>query len=639
MEIIVGTAGHIDHGKTALVHGLTGIDADRLPEEKQRGITIDLGFAELDLGNVRISFVDVPGHERFVKNMLAGAIGIDLVMLVIAADEGVMPQTQEHFDICCLLGIKDGIVVLTKTDLVDPENLELSKLDAAELVSGSFLENAPVVCVSSRTGDGIAALKEELFQIAVNLPPRNDQLIARLPIDRSFTMKGFGAVVTGTLASGEITEGTELELLPDGIKVRVRGLQTHGRAVKAAEAGQRIAVNLGGIDHSKITRGMLLGEPDVLRTTQIFDAEIEVLPHVARPLRSRQRIRVHIGTVEALARVHVLNDFGVIAAGARDLVQIRLEMPVVAILDEKFILRSYSPQATIAGGRVIDAFAPKHRKKDLDSVHQYLSDLLTASEDNDLKIGLLLDGAGVSGLSFSDLQARTALMKEVLTAAINVGLASGRIIDAAGRFIAFDHFEALVKTAEAAITDFHKREPLAKGITREALRERVFAGMSVSQFQSVIASMESSGSIVVDKETIRLPAHKTKLSPVEAAISEIILAKYQNARLEVPRLEEALAEAIDGTQFKWQDARKFFQLFIDSGEIVKVTEEFYFTKNAIDGLIELVRQFAAKTSDRLIDVPQFKELAGISRKYAIPLLEYFDRERVTQRSGDKRLIL
>ena len=427
MEVIVGTAGHIDHGKTALVKALTGIDADRLPEEKRRGITVDLGFAEMSVGDVHFGFVDVPGHERFVKNMLAGASGIDLVMLVIAADEGVMPQTREHFDICRLLGIKTGVVVLTKTDLVDAETLEIAKLDAAELVANSFLENAPMICVSSRTGDGIEELKKTLCKTAASLPARNDQLITRLPIDRSFSMKGFGAVVTGTLASGEITEGTELELLPDGTKVRVRGLQTHGKSVKIASAGQRVAVNLGGIDHSKITRGMVLSEPNILRPTQIFDAEIEVLTDAAKPLRSRQRVRVHIGTIEALARIQILNDMGEIAAGAKDFVQIRLEIPVVAVPGERFIVRSYSPQATIAGGQVIDAFAPKHRRKDLGVVRQFLSDLLAASGDNIVKMKLLLDAAGSSGLSFGDIQARTALRKEILITAIDANIASGSI--------------------------------------------------------------------------------------------------------------------------------------------------------------------------------------------------------------------
>jgi len=348
MNVIVGTAGHIDHGKTALVKALTGVDADRLPEERRRGITVDLGFAEMSVGDAHFGFVDVPGHERFVKNMLAGASGIDLVMLVIAADEGVMPQTREHFDICRLLDVKAGIIVLTKIDLVNEEDLDLARLDVAELVEGSFLNDAPVVAVSSRSGKGIDEVKETLIRLGSDLGVRNDEQVARLPIDRSFSVKGFGAVVTGTLASGSIAEGDEIDLVFVKPKLRVRGLQVHGQSVRSASAGQRVAVNLGGIDHSKIQRGMLLAEPGVLRPTQIFDAEVQVLMSAAKPLRTRQRVRVHIGTIEVLARIQVLNRTDEIAPGEVGFVQIRLETPVAAISGDRFIIRRYSPKIAIA---------------------------------------------------------------------------------------------------------------------------------------------------------------------------------------------------------------------------------------------------------------------------------------------------
>ena len=360
-SIIVGTAGHIDHGKTSLVRALTGVDADRLPEEKRRGITIDLGFAELSLGDVRVGFVDVPGHERFVKNMLAGAHGLDAVALVIAADEGVMPQTREHFDICKLLGVQSGLVIITKTDAVDDELLELVRLDAQELVAGSFLEAAPVVAASARTGAGLEELRQKLREVAAQIPARSSRAVARLPVDRAFTMRGFGAVVTGTLVAGEIMEGQELELLPARERVRVRGLQVHGRAVERAVAGQRTAINLGGVDASAIERGMTLAPAGRLRATQMIDTELEVLPSAPRALRSRARVRVHLGTAEVLARVQVLEEPGEIAVGARGFAQLRLEAPVVALPEERFIIRSYSPQRTVAGGRVLDAFASKHR--------------------------------------------------------------------------------------------------------------------------------------------------------------------------------------------------------------------------------------------------------------------------------------
>jgi len=637
MDLIVGTAGHIDHGKTALIKALTGVDADRLPEEKRRGITVDLGFAEMSVGDVHFGFVDVPGHERFVKNMLAGASGIDLVMLVIAADEGVMPQTREHFDICRLLGLKAGIVVLTKVDLVDAETLELAQLDAAELVAGSFLEIAPMLAVSARNGEGIDRLKETLVQASATLPTRNGQFITRLPIDRSFSMKGFGAVVTGTLASGQITEGAEMELLPNGTPVRVRGLQTHGKSVNSITAPQRVAVNLGGIAHSEIRRGDTLCERGVLRTTQSIDSEIEVLANSPRPLRSRQRVRVHLGTVEVLARIQVLNNEREIAAGKTDLVQIRLEKPVVAIPGERFIVRSYSPQVTIAGGTVIDNLAAKHHQRDLGSVRQRLGGLLSAT-DNPAKLMLLIDMSGTSGTTFIDLQARTGLRRDILTAAINKNIASGSVIDADGRFVTTAEFEKLTSIAHTAIQDFHKREPLAKGITREALRSGVFAYLPGEMFDAAIAALGSAGKVVAANETIRSAAHKTEFSPAEAELSDRILNAYRSFGLEVPKLDEALASAVEGTTFTQRDARSFFQLFLDAGEIVKVSEEFYFAREVVDRLTVMVRQFADSTNDRLVDVAKFKEIAGVSRKYAIPLLEYFDREKVTRRAGDKRCV-
>src|SRR5215211_5594622 len=363
-SVIVGTAGHIDHGKTTLVRALTGVDADRLPEEKRRGITIDLGFAELDLGDVRVGFVDVPGHERFVKNMLAGAHGIDLVALVIAADEGVMPQTREHFDICRLLGVRAGLVVLTKSDAVDEELLELVRLEASELVAGSFLEGAPVVAASARTGQGMEELKAALRDTALAAPERATDSVARLPVDRSFTMRGFGAVATGTLVAGEIREGEELELLPGGTRVRVRGLQVHGAAVRGAQAGQRTAVNLGGVETAGVERGMVLAPVGRLRPTQILDARVQLLADAPRPLRTRQRVRVHHGTAEALARVAVLEESGEVAVGSAGLVQLRLESAVVALPGDRFILRTYSPQQTFAGGVVLDAHAQKHRGRE-----------------------------------------------------------------------------------------------------------------------------------------------------------------------------------------------------------------------------------------------------------------------------------
>lgn len=638
MDMIVGTAGHIDHGKTALVKALTGTDADRLPEEKKRGITVDLGFAEMSIGDVHFGFVDVPGHERFVKNMLAGASGIDIVLLVIAADEGVMPQTREHFEICRLLGVRTGVIILTKSDLVDTETLELAKLDAVDLVTNSFLMDAPIIAVSSVTGDGINDLKETLARGAANLPQRDDRSITYLPIDRSFSMRGFGAVVTGTLVSGEINEGGELELLPAGRPVRVRGLQTHGKSVKSAAAGTRVAVNLGGIEHSEIERGMALAEPGVLKPTQIIDAEIETLAEIAKPLRTRQRVRVSIGTTEELARIQVLNQAGEIAAGERDFAQIRFERPAVATAGERFIIRSYSPQRTIAGGVVIDPLAAKHRTRDFAATRSYLRELASAGDDR-ARVLLLVEHAGINGLTFEELESRTALRAEVLESAIDSNITDGDLVAAGQRFVTGRIFAHLTKTAETAVEEFHKREPLAKGVSRESMKDTIARSLRQDVFAAVISELMSSETIIIEKDAIRLKAHRGEHNPEEAAVSEKILYIYKNARFEPARLDEALDQAAGGTGFSRVQTRKLFQQHLDAGEIVKVTDEFFFDAKSIDDLAKMLNEFAAKTSDRVIDVAKFKELAGVSRKYAIPLLEYFDREKVTARVRDKRVIL
>jgi selenocysteine-specific elongation factor len=636
-DLIVGTAGHIDHGKTALVKALTGVDADRFPEEKKRGITIDIGFAELEIGDIRIGFVDVPGHEKFVKNMLAGASGIDLVMLVVAADEGVMPQTREHFEICRLLGTKSGLIVLTKKDLVDDELLELVTLDVGELVEGSFLGSAPIIAVSSKTGDGIAELKEKLEQLAVEIPARNDDRIARLPIDRSFSVKGFGAVVTGTLLDGQLNEGAEMELLPQRRRVRLRGLQTHGRAVVEAHAGQRTAVNLGGVDHTEVERGMVLAEADVLRPTQIVDCEVEILKDAARPLKSRQRVRVHIGTVEALARVQILNETGEIAPGATDFLQLRLEIPIAAVPDERFILRFYSPQITIAGGRIIDNNAVRHRHVELAQTRSRLTAL--ANADALGRIRTLLEIAAETGMNFGDLQSRTGWRRPFLEAALRSAIETRSIVAADSIYVSRTPFDALKARTIGAIESFHRREPLAKGMPRETLRERVFTRLSPELFRAVLASLEAENKAVADKDSVRLKGHSLELSTDEQAAKAMLSAIFSKAGLEVPKLEDALADAIRGTKLDQTQARKVFQLLLNSGEIAKVTEEFYFGRETIDGLVAKIRAFAGESADRLIDVAKFKEIAGVSRKYAIPLLEYFDRERITRRAGEKRIVL
>jgi selenocysteine-specific elongation factor len=630
-SLIVGTAGHIDHGKSALVRALTGTDPDRLPEEKRRGITIDLGFADLELGDLRIGFVDVPGHERFVKNMLAGAHGIDLLALVIAADEGVMPQTREHFDICRLLGVSNGLVVITKTDLVDEEMLALVEDDARELIAGSFLENAPLVSVSSRTGAGMDQLKSRLVELGKRVPPRSKDFTTRLPIDRAFSMKGFGAVVTGTLISGQIREGDELELLPLKVNVRVRGLQVHNKSVTEAHAGQRTAVNLAGIDTAQIERGMVLAPPGRLRPTQIVDVWIHVLPGASRPVRSRSRVRFHIGATEVLGRVRVLEG-SQIDVGSSGLAQLRLEAPVVAVHGDRFILRSYSPAETIAGGVIVDPFATKHRGRELDNALQLLR--LLMRDDRAAKFEGFVRTAGIRGLRLAELAAATGWTNEVLQVQ-----KTDSVVEVGGLFIGRDSLDRLTAALVNELDRYHQREPLARGMLRETLREKVFTHSAPELFNGVLSRLEAEAKVVSEKDIVRSSAHSVGLSDQDVALRDRIEQVYVAAGLEAPSLDEAMTKANVAAPQRTQ-ARKLLQLLLDDRKLVRITGDMFMHGNVITDLKAKLQTYAAQHEpDRLIDVPTFKDLAGVSRKYAIPLLEYFDRDQTTRRAGDKRLIL
>ena len=636
-SLIVGTAGHIDHGKSALVRALTGTDPDRLPEEKRRGITIDLGFADLELDDLRLGFVDVPGHERFIRNMLAGAHGIDLLALVIAADEGVMPQTREHFDICRLLGVRNGLVVITKKDLVDDEMLALVEDEARGLVAGSFLENAPIVAVSARTGAGLDDLKSRLSELGKNVPPRSLDFTMRLPIDRAFSMKGFGSVVTGTLISGKITEGDELELLPSKVNVRVRGLQVHNKTVDEAHAGQRTAVNLAGIDTAQIQRGMVLAASARLRPAQMIDVWIDVLPGASRGVRSRSRVRFHIGAAEVLARVRVLESSSEIAPGKGGRAQLRFEAPVVAVHGDRFILRSYSPAETIAGGVIIDPFAPKHRAREMGATLQLL-ELLMRDERTEKFTGFV-KASGNHGLKLADLAAATGWTDEVLTKVAAEVLDEGSVIEAGGIYLARESLDRLSEAVVVELERHHKREPLARGMLRETLREKVFAHSLPELFAGVIVRLEVAGKVVSEKDIVRLSEHSVGLSEQDAELSKRIEKLYLLAGVESPSIDEAMTRA-EVPPARRTQARKILQLLIDDKKLVRIHGEMFMHTQVLQNLKTKLRNYASQHEpERLIDVAAFKDLAGVSRKYAIPLLEYFDREHVTRRAGDKRLIL
>ncbi|HZE72615.1 MAG TPA: selenocysteine-specific translation elongation factor [Pyrinomonadaceae bacterium] len=634
-SIIVGTAGHIDHGKSALVRALTGMDPDRLPEEKRRGITIDLGFADLQLNDVRLGFVDVPGHERFVKNMLAGAHGIDLVALVIAADEGVMPQTREHFDICRLLGVRGGLVVITKADLVEQELIQLVREEAQELITESFLEGAPIVAVSAKTGAGLEELKATLHKLALQVPERSSELVPILPVDRAFTMKGFGPVVTGTLISGEITEGAELELLPVGLKARARGIQVHGEAVSRALAGQRTAINLGSVDASMIERGMVLAPAGRLEPIQIMDVHLNVLPGASRPIRSRTRVRFHLHTAEVLGRVRVIDDVGEIVPGESGLAQIRLESPVVAHVNQRFILRSYSPSMTVAGGEILNPFATKHRARDLARTRQTLIALKDAT-DRVSQFVIFVGQAKEYGQALAGIAARTGWSDEILVAAAQRAQATGAIINCDGVFISRGDFEGLCRMVMEEVQDHHKKEPLTRGLPRETLRERLFPYTPPEIFRAVLNRLELDGLLVAEREIVRAREHTLELSGEDAQLRGRLEQIFREAGLEPPSLEAALQTAAKSNLSR---ARRILQMMLDAGTVVRIQQDMLFDRKVLEGLIKKVRTFAENRGpERSIDVAAFKQLAGVSRKYAIPLLEYLDRERITMRQGDRRII-
>jgi selenocysteine-specific elongation factor len=637
-RIIVGTAGHIDHGKTSLVKALTGVDADRLKEEKERGITIDIGFADLTVGDVHFGFVDVPGHERFVKNMLAGAHGIDLVMLTVAADESVMPQTREHFDICRLLEVKSGLVVITKADLVDEEFLELVEAEVADFVAGSFLEGAPVLRVSSRTGEGIDELKKTLAKLAAKVQQRDEGAVARLPVDRVFTIKGFGTVVTGTLIAGRIRVGDELELLPStNRRARARSLQVHGASTQEAHAGERTAINLQGIDLDEVARGQVLAPAGRLRSASMIDLRLHLLKSAPRSLRSRSRVHLHIGTAEVLARIILLGRQE-LAAGSSCFAQLRLESPALALPGDHFIIRSYSPTITIGGGVIVDPAPHKHRLREGAQVAAQLGKLAAADEVE--RIALFVEMAGERGMNQAEIAARSGSADEVIKRAADAMTKSRRAVAASSNpllLIARQAFDDLAKQVRALLKEFHQRSPLESGMGREEIREKVFAHLPAEIFRAVIAYLTERNEVVAEKDLLRLSTHRVALSPEEQAAKDHLLELFARADLQPMSLEEAIARA--GPQFGIDAARaqRFAQMLINSGELVRVAD-LIFHRSALDGLRGMLQKYKAEHGPKL-DVGAFKDLTGVSRKYAIPLLEYLDRQRVTRRVGDAREIL
>lgn len=629
-SIVVGTAGHIDHGKTALVKALTGIDADRLMEEKRRGITIDLGFAHAELPGpsserLRFGFVDVPGHERFVRNMLAGVGGIDLVLLVIAADEGIKPQTREHFDICRLLGIRYGITVLTKSDLVDAETLEVVRLEVAEFLSGSFLEKAPIVSVSALTSTGLDELKRQLVRIAGGLPARDSDAIVRLPIDRVFTMKGFGTVVTGTLIAGTIRKEDELQLFPGGKKVRVRGVQVHGTSTDKAVAGERTALNLAGVDKGELERGMMLASPSMLETSSRIDVQLSLL-HSGNPLKNGARIHLHAFASETIATVKLFGR-NQLKSGTDSFAQLRLSAPLLLFPGDRFIIRQFSPVITIGGGVVLDAF-PIPKQKATDREH-----LLSVAGygNHDQVLTARIARRGHSGISLERLVTESGWQAHVIRGKLD-GLVKTAAIERLGNaFLGKAAASSLKASLVSALEAFQIQNSLSPGMSQQTLREKFALDSEV--FAAVIAQLVKDGKLEAAGDIVRLRGRGVVMKDEEAESRKIIEQAFSVAGLKVPALKDVLASLkIDKAR-----AQKLVTLLLREKVLIKVSDDLVFHQVALN---ELRKNLAAqKVSSPKIDVGRFKELTGVSRKYAIPLLEYLDRERVTKRIGNDRVIL
>ncbi len=630
-SVVIGTAGHIDHGKTALVKALTGIDADRLEEEKRRGITIDIGFAHLDLSApggeaLRLGFVDVPGHERFVRNMLAGVGGIDLVLLVIAADDSIKPQTREHLDICRMLEVRRGITVLTKCDLVDRETLEVVRLEVEEFIKGTFLEGSPIMPVSSLTGIGLPDLKQALVRAAIDVAARDSSALTRLPIDRVFTIKGFGTVATGTLVSGTVREGDEVEVLPGAKRARVRNVQVHGEATGVAVAGQRTALNLAGVAKEELRRGMTLAPPDTFRSVTRADGLLSLLAS-AKPLKDRARVHFHSHTAETVATV-VLYDKKQIAAGEQAFAQLKLADSLLLLPGDHFVIRQFSPVVTIGGGVILDTSSPLRRVAKAGTV-EFLTTVRQGTQEAVLRARIARRGK--LGLTVTDAVAETGwTVPQVITTAKNI-VDTGQIVRTPGLFISTEAFLAACSQIVRDVAAFQQKNPLVAGISREELREQL--GLSAEVLAVVIERLLREKQLAISGDQVHLPGRGVVMKEDEAESKSIIESAFASAGLKVPALKEVLS----GLKVDHARAQKIVTLLLRDKVLVKVSDDLVFHRDALGVLRKLLT--AEKTKSPKIDVARFKDMTGVTRKYAIPLLEYLDRERVTRRVGNERLIL
>lgn len=629
-QIILGTAGHIDHGKTSLIKAVTGVNTDRLKEEKLRGITIELGFASLELpGGQRLGVVDVPGHEKFVKNMVAGATGIDIVVMVIAADEGIMPQTREHMEICTLLDIRHGVVVLTKVDLVEQEWLEMVREEIQDFTRNTFLEEAPVVAVSSTTGEGIPSFIDALEKVSALTAPRVSSGIFRLPVDRVFTMKGFGTVITGTLISGKVNEGDQIMIYPPGITSKVRGIQVHGQSVDAALAGMRTAINFQGLDREMVSRGDIVALPETLSPSHMVDVTLRYLSSNPKKLKNRTRVRFHSGTSEMMGIV-VLLDRDELNPGENAFAQIRLESPVSLIRDDRYVLRSYSPVRTIGGGGVINPVPTKHKPNKQDVI-DHLKAL--TSDDNGRIVQQLIRANGYNGCRYKTLRIMVNIPEKQLDHLLQAMLSQKQVIQIDKDTRTFMHhhvFAEIQNTIQTCISNYHRKYPLKPGIPKEELKTKLPSAIGNKTFLIALGQMNKAGLIKLEEDIVFSADHEVTLAVDQEDLKNKILSTYLDGGLTPPYFKE-VCRKLDAPV---ESAKEVLALLITGNMLIKVKEDLYYHPKHLEQIKGELVDFLVSNDE--ITTPQFKDMTGASRKYVIPLIEYFDSIQLTIRVGDIR---
>jgi selenocysteine-specific elongation factor len=621
--VILGTAGHIDHGKSSLVKALTGIDPDRLKEEKERGITIDIGFADLAYPDdeLTVGIVDVPGHEKLISNMLAGAGGIDMVLMVIAADEGIMPQSREHLAICDLLNIQSGLIAITKSDLVEKEWLSLVADEIGSFVKGTFLEHAPIVPVSARTGDNLDILKKEIRDRALTITPKTSGGLFRLPIDRVFTLKGFGTVVTGTAVSGMIAVDAPLDILPRGITTRVRGLHSHGKAIPKAYAGQRVAINLQGVEKEDLRRGDVAVAPSSFVPTKTLDLSLDLLKDVP-PLKNRGLVHFYTGTSETVARV-ILYEHEELKAGEHCFCQFRLQDPVIAMAGDRYIIRRFSPLQTLGGGEILDPAPGRRRRKDgIQDLTIYQTGQL------DQKIGLKIEKAGLTGISVPFLSGWINADRPALQQALTTLEQSGTVVRHEDILLHVHAFELITSRVQELLRAFHKEHPLKPGMAKEEVRTHL--NIDPKLFNFLLASLKD---VIVDKDLLRLKTFKVALSGAAEAHKTRILELLAKGEFQPPTKQE-MAEAL---KMDLKQITDILNILSKERAVVRINESTYLSVAAYDRMISLLKTFFSKKPE--LTVGEFRDLLNTSRKFALPFLEHLDAAKVTLRLGDVRKFL